>query len=71
MGEIGEIHSEREIQAHWNDIRDGKYGNDPEVIKPEILIDDGIEQVISIPNADGTDRKSYRRKSGGIWELAH
>ena len=65
------MHTEQEIQAAWNNIRDRKCGNDPEVIKPEILIDDGFEQVISIPNADGTDRTLYRRKPAGIWELAH
>ena len=64
------MHAQQEIDAIWRDAKDDKYGDNPDTIKPEIVVDDESEQVISINEKDGSARTVYRRKPVQEWELA-
>lgn len=62
------MRTQEELDAIWQNAKDGKYGKNSNVIKPEIGVDDDSEQVLSIPNQDGSARDVYRRKPGNEWK---
>jgi hypothetical protein len=64
------VPTQQELDAIWQKAKDGEYGNNSGVIKPEVVVDDESEQVLSIPNQDGSARDVYRRKPGHEWEAA-
>lgn len=57
-----------ELNAIWSAIIDGKYNSDPMVIAPRRISAEAGTDIMSIPNADGTDADAYERKDGGTWE---
>ena len=60
--------TQSEITEIWDAIGEGKYGNDPAASKPRRVVDDDVEQVLSIPTDDGEALEHYSRKPGGTWE---
>jgi hypothetical protein len=56
------------ITEIWDAIGQGEYGNDPTASRPRRVVDDAVEQVLSIPTEDGTGLEHFSRKPGGIWE---
>lgn len=60
--------TQEELGTIWQHAKDGQYGKNLTVVKPEIHIDDASEQVFSIPNQDGSARDGYQRKPGNEWE---
>lgn len=60
------MRSKNELDKIWKDINDGKFSGD---IKPERISAEGAD-VMSIPNADGSDREVYERvhKDGEDWK---
>ena len=60
-------HSQEELNEIWNSILDGKYGTDPLVIAPRRIAAETGTEIMSIPNATGTDVFVYERNSGEQW----
>lgn len=60
-------HSQEELNDIWSAILAGKYGSDPLVIAPRRIAAEEGTDIMSIPNANGTDVFVYERKHGGEW----
>jgi hypothetical protein len=69
-------HSQDEINDIWDAVCAGKFeaaaSDSPNTIRPRKIVDDQVEQVISIPIDDGFGDVVYSRKPGGAWsEVPH
>lgn len=54
----------------WADVKTDKYNGAAPAHRPEIVVDDEAEQVLSIPILDGTERIVVSRKpSSSQWSL--
>ncbi len=60
-----------EIWAETGRVGGGVFQANPSHHQPKRLVDDEAEQVMSVPNQDGTERELYRRKPGQQWEIAN
>lgn len=60
-----------EIWIETGRVDGGAYQANPPAHQPKRLVDDAAEQVMSVPNEDGSERELYRRKPGHAWEVAN
>ncbi|WP_124706406.1 hypothetical protein [Sulfuriferula multivorans] len=60
-------HTQEQLNDIWSAILAGKYGNDPLAIAPRRIAAEPGTEIMSIPNATGTDVFVYERKSGEQW----
>jgi hypothetical protein len=60
-------HTQEQLNDIWSAILAGKYGNDPLAIVPRRIAAEPGTEIMSIPNATGTDVFVYERKSGEQW----
>lgn len=60
--------TQAELNTIWDSIVAGKYGSDPMAIAPRRVSAEAGTDIMSIPNASGTDVDVYERKDGGTWE---
>jgi len=56
-------HTQEEIDKIWENVKAGKYSEASAQHQPVICSDDDVEQYISIPNSEGSDRELYSRKN--------
>jgi hypothetical protein len=62
------MRTQSEITEIWDAIGQGRYGNDPAIRKPRRVVDDAVEQVLSIPTEDGIGlaRKFHHHQVGSL-----
>jgi len=60
--------TQAELNTIWDSIVAGKYGSDPMVIAPKKISAEAGTDIMSIPNASGTDVDVYERKDGSAWD---
>lgn len=60
-----------EIWIEIGKVDGGAFQANPPAHQPKRLADDAAEQVMSVPNEDGSERELYRRKPGQPWEVAN
>lgn len=61
------LRTQGQLNQIWIDVKAGQFKGVGDFV-PEIHVDDEVENVMSLPNDDGTDRVHYSRKPpNGSW----
>lgn len=68
-------HTQEQLDEAWDALKKPENATksieaeNANIPAPKIVVDDDVEQVISLPTHEGTERDDYVRRPGGPWTL--